>query len=96
MAGPDDIRKLVQDAIDKGATSVEDVHKQIAAMPLAALKNIEPLSGAAETIEGLTATSIGAVYDTIRKVNEQVGQVAEQLLGGGTSSPSGGGSSSSP
>ncbi|MGH9137947.1 MAG: hypothetical protein ACRD0G_13025 [Acidimicrobiales bacterium] len=83
MAGPDDLRKLVQDAIDQGATSVEEVHKKIAAMPLDALKGIEPLSGPVQSIEDLTTSSIGAVYDTIRRVNEQVGQIAQQLLGSG-------------
>ena len=88
MAGPDDVRKLVQDAIDQGATTVEEVHKRIAAMPLNALKQIEPVSGAAQTVEDLTTTSIGAVYDAIRRINDQVGQVAQQLLGGGESKPS--------
>lgn len=90
MADVEGIRALVQDAIDRGATSVEEVHKMIAAMPLEALKKIEPLGGAAESAQELTTRSIGAIYDAIRGVNAQVGEVAKQMLGGagGGSSPS--------
>lgn len=75
------IRSMVQDAIDKGATSVEDVHKQIAAMPLDALKNLGgPASSFAESAQGFLNSSIGSVYDTIRQVNEKVGEIAQQML----------------
>ncbi len=82
MADLDGIRALVQDAIDRGATTVEEIHTQIAALPLDALKQVGPLEGAATAAEDLTNRSIGAVYDTIRQVNDQVGDVARDLLGG--------------
>ena len=77
-----DLVKLVQDAIDKGARSVEEVHLSIAAMPLELLRQVGPLEGAADTAEDLLHSSIGAVYDTILAVNRQVGDIAETLLGG--------------
>ena len=78
----DRVRKLVQNAIDKGATSVEEVHKQIASLPLDALKQVAPLAGPAETAGDLANAGIGAVYDAIRTVNEQVVDIASKLLGG--------------
>ena len=80
------VRALVQDAIDKGATTVEDVHKRIASMPLDALWRVKPISGAVEQIDDITQAGIGFVYDTIRTVNEQVGAIASQLLSGGKKS----------
>lgn len=74
------VRSLVQDAINKGATSVEEVHRSIAAMPLEALKKVAP--GPATMAQGLQDQTIGTVYDAIRSLNEQAGQVAERLLGG--------------
>jgi hypothetical protein len=74
------LQALVEEAIDHGASTVGEIHQAIAAAPLEALRTIEPLSGAAETAQDLTQRSIGAVYDTIRQVNEQVGILAEQLL----------------
>ncbi|MGK0291621.1 MAG: hypothetical protein ACI86H_003090, partial [bacterium] len=34
---------LVQDAVNKGASSVEEIHKTIAKQPLEMLKNISPI-----------------------------------------------------
>jgi hypothetical protein len=77
------IRSLVQEAIDKGASSVEEVHRSIAAMPLEALKKVAP--GPATTAQGVQDQTIGTVYDTIRGLNEQAGQIAQRLLGGSSS-----------
>ncbi|MCU1355619.1 MAG: hypothetical protein JWM89_1037 [Acidimicrobiales bacterium] len=74
------IQALVEEAIDQGASTVGEIHQAVAAAPLKALGQIEPLSGAAEAARDLTEQSIGSVYDTIRRVNEQVGIFAEQLL----------------
>ena len=74
------IQALVEEAIDQGASTVGEIHQAVAAAPLQALRQIEPLSGAAEAAQDLTEQSIGSVYDTIRRVNEQVGIFAEQLL----------------
>ena len=82
---------MVQDAINSGASTVEEVHKKIAAMPLGALKNVEGLGG--QSVEDLTNTTIGTIYDTIRQVNDQVGQVAKPMLEG--TGAAGGGSTTS-
>lgn len=77
---PQRIQALVEEAIDDGATTVEEIHQAIAAAPLEALRGVEALSGPAASAQDLSARSIGAVYDTIRQVNEQVGVLAERLL----------------
>ena len=74
------LQALVEEAVDQGASTVEEIHKAVAAAPLEALGSIEPLSGPAGVAADLTQRSIGAVYDTIKRVNEQVGVLAEQLL----------------
>jgi len=79
MTNANEIRELVKQAIDAGATTVEEVHQKIAAMPLEALKCFDP-TGTAEKAQDLTARSIGAVYDTIRQLNDQIGDFAQQLL----------------
>jgi hypothetical protein len=74
------LQSLVEEAIDQGASTVGEIHQAIAAAPLEALASIDPLSGPADKAADITHRSIGAVYDTIRAVNEQVGVLAEQLL----------------
>ena len=77
---PQRIQALVEEAIDNGATTVEGIHRAVAAAPLEALKGIDALAGPAGLVQDLASRSIGAVYDTIRQVNEQVGVLAEQTL----------------
>ncbi len=74
------IQALVEEAIDQGASTVGEIHQAVAAAPFAALSEIEPIQGVANTAQDLTERSIGAIYDTIRQVNEQVGVLAERLL----------------
>jgi hypothetical protein len=74
------LKDLVQEAIDKGATSVEEVHRSIAALPFAVLERIEPLAEPARTMKDLQQQSIGFVYDAIRRLNRVAGEIAEELL----------------
>lgn len=74
------LSKLIQDAIDKGATTVEEIHKSIAKLPLDMLAEIEPLKGPAKEARRVQDRSIGAIYDLIRDVNQQVGTLASDLL----------------
>ena len=76
------LKDLVQDIIDKGATSVEQIHKAIAAMPLEILEKIEPLENMVKSTKKLQESTIGTVYDIIRNVNKEVGRLAEELLTG--------------
>lgn len=71
---------LVQDAIENGATSVEEIHRAIANKPIEVLKNIEPLAGPLDTVQRIQDQTIGNIYETIRMINAQVGDIAIDLL----------------
>ncbi len=75
------LQKFVQESIDNGATTIEDVHKRLASMPLDFLARIDVLESAAEGSKEVLNRSIGNVYDTIRLVNQKVGEIASRLLG---------------
>lgn len=78
-----EIRRIadrVQDQIDRGATSVEEIHVQIAALPLEVLERLDVFEKTAKDVRKIQATSIGAVYDVIRKVNHEVNRLATGLL----------------
>jgi hypothetical protein len=74
------LAKLIQDSIDRGATTVEEIHKSIAALPLKVLEGSERLRGPAKEVRHVQDHTIGAIYDLIRKVNEEVGTLASELL----------------
>lgn len=70
------LKDLVQQAIDKGATSVEQIHKTIAALPLAVLEKQGLLDLDSDKRDELWDKSFGQVYDAIRRVNQEVGELA--------------------
>jgi histone H3/H4 len=74
------LARFVQDAIDKGATTVEDIHKAIADLPLSILEESELLKGPAKEVRRVQDHTIGAIYDVIREINQQVGTLASTLL----------------
>ena len=74
------LARFVQDAIDKGATTVEDIHKAIADLPLKILEESELLKGPAKEVRLVQDHTIGAIYDVIREINQQVGTLASALL----------------
>lgn len=72
---------LVQETIDKGATTVEEVHQAIMNQPIDVIEKIAPsLEGPAASVRNIQNRTIGGVYDIIRTVNQEVGKIAQELL----------------
>jgi len=80
MTKPKDIADLVEEAIDKGATTVEEIHKSIADLPLKVLEKINILKKPIKEVRRVQDYSIGAVYDLIREINERAGKLASDML----------------
>ena len=70
----------IQNAIDRGATTVEEIHKSIAELPLKALEESEFLREPAKRVRRLQDHTIGAIYDIIRGINQRVGTLSSELL----------------
>lgn len=80
MAKKNPLPELVRDAVDRGATTVEEIHKAIADLPLEVLEQIEGLEKPARRVREIQEQSIGAVYDLIRTINRKVGALADDLI----------------
>lgn len=74
------LKDLVQEAVDKGATTVEQIHQTIAAMPLDALEKRGLLTDKTAGLRETQAATIGTVYDAIRRINQEVGELASGLI----------------
>ena len=70
----------IQDAVDRGATTVEEIHKAIAELPLDVLEQNGLFEKTAAEVRDVQERSIGAIYDVIRDVNRRVGELATDLL----------------
>jgi hypothetical protein len=72
--------RLIQEAIDKGATTVEEIHTAIADLPLKILEDADVMKRQAKEFRRVQHRSIGAVYRLIRDVNRRVAEMAEEML----------------
>jgi MinD-like ATPase involved in chromosome partitioning or flagellar assembly len=80
MSKLQELRELVQDSIDKGATTVEEIHKQIAGKPFEILEKLAPLEAIAKDAKEFQEKTIGNVYEMIRGLNQKIGEIAAELL----------------
>jgi hypothetical protein len=70
----------IQEAVDRGATSVEEIHKAIADLPLDVMERNGLFEETTAEVRKVQERSIGAVYDVIRDVNRRIGELASDLL----------------
>src|SRR3546814_17460265 len=74
------LKDLVQQAVDRGASSVEAIHQQIAALPFEMLEKAGLLDDDKLRLRDKQPRTIGTVYETIRRINRQVGElISEQF-----------------
>ena len=71
---------VVQDAIDRGVATAEEVHKSLANLPFEALEGSALLRGPAREVKRVHDRTVGAIYSLIRRTNQQVGTLASGFL----------------
>jgi len=72
-------KDLVVESVDKGFVSMEEVHSTIANLPFEMLEKVEPLAEATNNIQEIQEKTTHKVYDMIRSVNQQIGEIPETL-----------------
>ena len=73
------LAEAIQDAIDKGTTRVENIHKSIADLPFRMLEERKLLRAPAREVRRVQDRAIRAVYDLVRTINHQVRALASDL-----------------
>jgi hypothetical protein len=71
---------LVREVVADGATTAEEIHKAIADLPLDVLERLDLFKETARNVRKIQDTSIGAIYDVIRKVDREVARLATEVL----------------
>jgi len=69
------LKDLIQEAVDRGATSVEQIHQYIADLPFEGMDRMGLLDPDGSELRESKTRSIGLVYDAIRRVNKEVGEL---------------------
>ena len=62
----------ILETVDRTATSIEEIHKSIARIPLDVMRDSGLFEKTAEDVSDLQERSIGAVYDVVRDTNRRV------------------------
>jgi len=73
------LTRLVEDVIDKGASTVEEINRAILELPVTALENLG-LEDAAVDVKRVQDGSIGAIYKLVHDINHKVADLATDLL----------------
>ena len=74
------LTKLVEEAVDKGATPAEEIHRSIAELPITILEQLGVLEETRHEVKKVQDASIGAIYDVIRDVNHSIARLASDVL----------------
>ena len=69
------LKDFIQEAVDRGATSVEQIHQAIADLPFEALERLGLFDRDGLPLRETKTRSIGLVYDAIRRINREVGEL---------------------
>ena len=74
------LKDMIQEAIDEGADSVEQIHQHIASLPFDALEKLGLFEEQAANLKDKHHKTVGLVYNAIRKINQEVGTlISEQF-----------------
>src|ERR1700756_3558640 len=69
------LKDFIQEAVDRGASSVEQIHQYIADLPFEALEKSGLMEEDKLKLREKKRRSIGMVYDAIRRINREIGQL---------------------
>jgi hypothetical protein len=69
------LKDFIQEAVDRGASSVEQIHQHIADLPFEALEKAGLLENEKLKLREKQRRSIGMVYEAIRRINREIGQL---------------------
>lgn len=73
------LARLIEDLIEEGANSAEDIHRAVLDLPVTMLENLG-LKSTSKNMKKVQDSSIGAVYKLIHEINHEVANLATRLL----------------
>lgn len=73
------LTRLVEEIIDKGANTAEEINRAVLDLPVTVLDSLG-LEETADDVKKVQDSSIGAIYKLIHEVNHKVADLATDLL----------------
>jgi len=79
MGVPKNVAAAVHETVNKVTSAIEDIHRSIADAPLEVMASVA-LEKPLNEVRALQDRAIGAFYGLIRRVNDRVGRLSDDLL----------------
>jgi hypothetical protein len=70
----------IEETVDRGATTAEEIHRVIADMPFETLGRLGVLEPSHSEIKRIHDDTVSAVYDLVRQVNRKLARFAHELI----------------
>jgi hypothetical protein len=74
------IKDMIQEAVDRGARSIEQINQYVADLPFEALERAGLLDDDKLKLREKKTRTIGMVYDAIRGINKQIGELISDQI----------------
>ena len=74
------IATAIHDTIEDGTTTVEEIHRSIADLSLELVGMFTPFDESVRELRDLQSKAITSVYGLIRRANDRVEEVADEVL----------------
>jgi hypothetical protein len=74
------LKDFIQEAVNRGATSVEEIHQYIADLPFEAFEKAGLMKADTLGLRSLSRRSIGLVYGAVRRINHGIGQLISDQI----------------
>ncbi|MBF0349635.1 MAG: hypothetical protein HQM11_01305 [SAR324 cluster bacterium] len=81
-------QELAERAIETGTTTVESIHQIISGLTFGILESIPATSLTSRLVREIHDKTAGTIYSTIRTVNRQIGELANDMVGAANTSTS--------
>ncbi len=70
---------FIQNTVEKGASTVEGVHRSLAAKPFEVVRMVKPLDEMVSSVQKVQDQCIGGFYDLARALTHSVGETAKAI-----------------
>ena len=70
----------VEETVDRGATTAEEIHRAIADLPLGTLERLRVDHQTVGEVRRIQDQTLGAIYDLVRDVNHKLARFAAELV----------------
>jgi hypothetical protein len=70
----------VEETVDRGATTAEEIHRAIAELPFGTLERLGVFEKSGGEVKRIHDQTVGAIYDLVRDVNHKLADFAADLV----------------